>query len=177
MPTDSSIGSEKLLERRLDYAWKYFDSASQRRMQFLNFFVLLVGILANAYVMALKEQLFGVAVGICGFGAACAITFIFLDCRMLTFIRQALDVLETLEREVLFPDGYKRQGPNGTTLSQLGLARLEPDTGVAEATSIWSEAGRRKAKFWIQVIIQGGAAVGFSAGAIFAIAKGCGACP
>src|SRR6267378_4283749 len=79
MPTDyGSIPAEKLLERRLDYAWRYFDSAAQKRMQFVNYFVLLVGILANAYVLAVNQGRFAIVLGVCTFGIVCSLTFIVL---------------------------------------------------------------------------------------------------
>ncbi len=133
MPTDySGVTAEKLLERRLDYAWKYFDSAAQKRMQYVNYFVLLVGILANAYVLAIKDGKHGVALPVCLFGAACALTFMMLDNRMLQYVERANAVLESLEREVLFPDGETKVSSTGRTTEQLGLARGELDDGAAE---------------------------------------------
>ena len=142
MPTDySSIQSDKLLERRLDYAWKYFDSASQKRMQFVNYYVLLVGVLGNAYVLAINQGRFPVAVAVCLFAVVCSVTFMMLDHRMLIFVSQALSVLETLEREVLFPDGDNRLGPTGRTNEQLGLAQDRAGRATSGCSRSWDYQG------------------------------------
>lgn len=163
--------AERLLQQRLDYAWRYFDSAAQKRMQFINFFVVLVGILANAYVAALKESLHSAALGVCLFGVACSITFMFLDSRMLVFVDRSLAVLETLEREHLFPDNYCRRLPNGDAGDQLGLARTEPDKAAKGGRDKRTGAFYTKVWFWVRIVVQGGAAVGFGVGAVAAIAK------
>lgn len=170
MATDySGIPAEKLLDRRLDYAWKYFDSAAQKRMQYINYFVLLVGILANAYVLAARDDKFAVALAVCLFGVVCAITFMILDHRMLVFVERANTVLESLEREILFPDGYMTATRIGRTSEQLGLARIEPDQRAK--ASAWHRFlySLSKVKLWVRFVVEGGAAVAFTAGAIHAI--------
>lgn len=172
MPTDySSVSAEKILERRLDYAWKYFDSAAQKRMQYVNYFVLLVGILANAYVLAAKDGKYAIALAVCLFGAVCAITFMMLDHRMLVFVERANSVLESLEREVLFPDGETRVTHTGRTTEQLGLARIEPD--MRGTASGWQKAwySLSKVKLWIRFVVEGGAGLAFAGGAVHAALK------
>lgn len=172
MPTDySTVPADKLLERRLDYAWKYFDSAAQKRMQYVNYFVLLVGILGNAYVLAAKEGMYAVALPVCLFGVACAVTFMVLDCRMLAFVDRANAVLESLEREVIFPDGDGRMTAKGRTSEQLGLARIEPDmrgTGPRWQRIMGSLS---KVKVWVRFVVEGGAGLAFCAGAVHAVLK------
>lgn len=171
MPTDyTSVPAEKLLERRLDYAWKYFDSGAQKRMQFVNFFVLVVGVLANAYVLATNQGKYVVALAVCTFGVICSLTFMVLDHRMLVFVNRALDVLETLEREVLFPDNEFRLGPAGRTNRQLGLARVEPD----EHHRGTKNRMKAKLKVWVRFVMMGGAGILFAAGGIHAALKATG---
>lgn len=161
------ISHEKLLERRLEYAWKYFDSAAQKRMQFVNVFVLLSGILANGYVIAVGQHRYWQAAAICLFGVICSVTFMIMDHRMLVFVTRALLVLETIERETLFPDGYSAIGPAGARGSQLGLARSEPDDAAHGMPLRWYT----KVKFWIRVMVMGGAGVLFAiAGVLAALA-------
>lgn len=171
MPSDySSVSADKLLERRLDYAWKYFESASQKRMQFVNFYVLLVGVLANAYVLAINQSKFVVAAAVCVFAVLCSVTFMMLDHRMLVFVNRALAVLETLERAVLFPDGEHRLGPAGRTNEQLGLARIEPDAQQRGARWL----GITKVKLWVRYFVMGGAGLLFAAAGIHAALKAAG---
>jgi len=172
MPTDySGVSAERLLERRLDYAWKYFDSAAQKRMQYVNYFVLLVGILANAYVLAAKEGKDAIGLAVCLFGAACAITFMMLDHRMLVFVERANSVLESLEREVLFPDGETKVTRAGRTTEQLGLARIEPDMrgGASGRQKMWHSLS--KVKLWVRFVVEGGAGLAFAGGAVHAAIK------
>ncbi|MCC6909693.1 MAG: hypothetical protein IT430_17290 [Phycisphaerales bacterium] len=153
---------------RLDYAWKYFDSAAQKRMQYINYFVILVGILANAYVLAAKDGEFAIALAVCLFGVACAITFMMLDHRMLVFVERANMVLESLEREVIFPDGATRVTRSGPTTEQLGLARIEPD--MRSTATAWQNISYSlsKVKLWVRFVVEGGAALAFGTGAIHA---------
>jgi hypothetical protein len=171
MPTDySSVAPEKLLERRLDYAWKYFESASAKRMQFVNFYVLLVGVLANAYLLAINQNRYLVAAAVCAFAVLCSVTFMMLDHRMLVFVNRAISVLETLEREVLFPDGETRLGPGGRTSEQLGLTRSEPDVRHAGARFL----GITTVKLWVRYFVMGGAGLLFAAAGIHAGLKAVG---
>lgn len=102
----------KLTELRLNYTWKYFESAAKQRMLFLNYFLITVGILASAYGFTLKERMYPVSIFVCFFGLIASVGFIFFDIRMLSFVDRALKVLETLERQELFKDGYLHTKPS-----------------------------------------------------------------
>lgn len=157
----------KLTELRLDYAWKYFESAAKQRMLFLNYFLIAVGILASAYGFALKEKLYPVAIFVCFFGLIASIGFIFFDIRMLAFVERALKALETLERQELFKDGYLHVKPSQAKGQQLGLARIEPDHRASGHIDLNTGHMLTKTKFWLR-FIEGAAAVGSIAGIIFA---------
>ena len=152
-------GNAKLTELRLDYAWKYFDSAAKQRMLFLNYFLIAVGILASAYGFALKEKVYPVAIYVCLFGLIASIGFIFFDIRMLVFVKRALRILETLERQELFENGFLHEAPSDDTGQQLGLARIEPEQKTGHLLT--------KTKLWIRAI-EGTAALGFVLGIVFA---------
>lgn len=162
-------GEPSLTQLRLDYACRYFESASRQRMLFINYFLLSVGVLANAYVTALQEGFRPVATYICVFGFASSIAFMFLDYRTIVFVIRALRVLETLERQVLFPDGMVRVGPGGPTSEQLGLARTEPDH--ASRRDLETGYFLTMVGFWIRFVMQGSAALGFLLGLIYAAAS------
>ncbi len=155
----------ELLKLRLDYAWKYFESAARQRMLFINYFLIAVGVLANAYGLALREELYPVAAYVCVFGMLASFAFMVLDHRMLSFVLRALDVLETLERQSIFQDGFFHVTANNeATTQQLGLARIQPDQ---ETTS--TRGFPVKVKFWVRCALQGSAAAGFLLGLIYAI--------
>jgi hypothetical protein len=163
------VDESELLKLRLDYAWKYFESASRNRMQFINYFFIAVGILANAFAVSVKEDLYAVACYVCIFGFLASLSFMMLDRRMLSFVVRALDVLETLEREELFQDGMVRIGPHGElTTQQLGLARAQPD----EHGRFWRRFG--DVRFWVRIALQGSAAIGFSLGFLYALVQASG---
>jgi hypothetical protein len=158
----------KLTELRLDYAWKYFESASRQRMLFLNYFLIAVGILASAYGFALKEEIYLVAIYVCVFGLIASIGFIIFDIRMLAFVERALNTLETLEREDLFKDGYLHAKPSGVKGQQLGLARIEPDCKKSGDVNCSTGHTLTKTKWWLRAI-EGTAAIGFAFGIVLAI--------
>ncbi len=157
----------KLTELRLNYTWKYFESAAKQRMLFLNYFLIAVGILASAYGFALKERMYPVSIFVCFFGLIASVGFIFFDIRMLSFVERALKVLETLERQELFKDGYLHTKPSQVKGQQLGLARFEPDHRASGRVNLNTGHMLTKTKFWLR-LIEGTAAVGFIAGVIFA---------
>ncbi len=168
MCTNIEDDSLKLLELRLDYAWKYFESASRQRMLFLNYFLIAVGILASAYGFAIKEEIYPVAIYVCVFGLMASIGFVCFDIRMLAFVTRALNILETLEREVLFKDGYLHSKPSGVKGQQLGLARIEPDCKQSRQVGCNTGHILTKTKLWLRAI-EGTAALGFILGIVFAV--------
>jgi len=160
----------EMLKLRFDYAWKYFDSAARQRMLFFNYFLIAVGILASAFGFAMKEGLHPVAVFVGVFGCAASIGSIFFDIRMLAFVRRAETVLESLERQSIFPDGFRAVGPAGQEGEQLGLARTEPDAKAAGNVDARTGHRATKIKGWMRPI-EGLAALGFLLGVVYACAS------
>ena len=101
----------KLFEIRYDYAWKYFDFHAKQRTTVFNYFVIAAGLFVNGYVTVLKQPstlTTETLMTILGFaGAGITLAFAFLDRRNEELVHIAEDVLEHLERDVLFPD-YRR---------------------------------------------------------------------
>lgn len=134
-----------LLQQRLDYAWRYFESAARQRMLFFNYYLIIVGVLVNGYVLAVKESMEAVAAFICILGIVSCLAFIAFDVRTLGFVRLAVAVLEHIERTRLFPDDFVAGS------EQLGLMRKEAErrkkTGAAW---LWTRALDHK--IWIRGI-------------------------
>jgi len=86
---------------------------------------------------------------------------------MLAFVERALNILETLERQELFKDGFCYANPSGTKGQQLGLARIEPDHKKSGHVNLNTGHPLTKTKFWLRAI-EGTASLGFLAGIIFA---------
>ena len=49
---------------RLDLAWKWFDFHAKQRTTIFNFFLIITGIILNAYVLAIKEDLKQIAIAL-----------------------------------------------------------------------------------------------------------------
>ena len=127
----NAVNCADVRKLRLEYAWRYFESAARQRMLFFNYFLIAVGILASAYGFSLKEGLYPLASFVCLFGLCTSLAFITFDMRMLAFVERGLGVLEALEREWIFPDGYGYVKVSDGRKEQLGLARIEPDKKAA----------------------------------------------
>jgi hypothetical protein len=97
----------KLFESRLDYAWKYFDFHAKQRTTMFNFFLLFTGLVINGYIQLQKGKFFLLSIIVALAGASISIIFIFLDRRNEELVHIAEDVLESLEKDVMFPE-YRR---------------------------------------------------------------------
>ncbi len=71
----------ELLKARAELAWKWFEFHANQRAVLFNWFLIVTGVLMNAYVLAVKESLFAVATTICLFGVLEAISFFVFDTR------------------------------------------------------------------------------------------------
>lgn len=108
--TSSSAAVEqkwRLFEKRLTYAWNFFDFHAKQRMTMFNYFLILVGFVISAYATLLKDGYCLASTFLAGVGAALALMFQFLDRRNEELVHVAESVLVSLESDVLF-SGYKR---------------------------------------------------------------------
>jgi hypothetical protein len=94
---------------KLDYSWKWFAFHAIQRTNMLNYFLVGIGILANAYVAAVTSKFTLVALSIAVLGAAVSFSFFMLELRNRSLVGYAQNVLRGLEREYLFAadDGHE----------------------------------------------------------------------
>jgi hypothetical protein len=93
-------------------------------------------------------------------GAFAAIAFIIFDVRSRALTKRSEDVLEQLERDLIFPDGYKFTADGAG--NQLGILRNERDTKMREGQKSDFMANATKMKWWIWAL-EGLVGVGFLA--------------
>jgi hypothetical protein len=93
-------------------------------------------------------------------GAFAAIGFIVFDIRSRALTKRSEDVLEQLERDLIFPDRYKFTAAGGT--AQLGILRCERDAKMREGQKRGVVANLTKMKWWIWAI-EGLVGLGFLA--------------
>jgi len=93
-------------QARLTYAWEWFKYHAGQRVSMFNYFLIITGILANAYVGLLKDgsraliTQGGWALGI--IGALTAIGFVMLDVRNKALVDRGSNVLKELETTAVF---------------------------------------------------------------------------
>jgi len=100
--TASEDSDTNLSHERLDYAWKWFDYHARQRVSMFNFFLIASGLLATAYVNALKDGQDDLGAVLSFLGALIAVVFVVLDCRNAMLIHLGEDVLRRIERDELF---------------------------------------------------------------------------
>ncbi len=127
---------------QLDYAWKWFDFHGKQRITLFNVFVIMVGVLVNAYVVAVRERALELALAVSLFGVVTALAFIVFDSRNRELTRHAEDVLEDLEREDLFPEA--------TSGRRAGLLLAERRLGMREGVrrTLWQSLHKMKSWMW-----------------------------
>jgi cobalamin biosynthesis protein CobD/CbiB len=97
----------KLLKIRFDYGWNFFDLHAKQRTTMFNFFILFSGVLANAYVLLIRNDYIFLSTFVSVLGVIISLLFIFLDRRNEELVHVAEDVLLSLEKDILFKD-YNR---------------------------------------------------------------------
>ena len=117
-------------QARLDIGWKWFDFHAKQRTTIFNFFLLITGIILNAYVLAIRECLYQIAIALSVFGILQAIVFFLFDIRNRQLTAHAENVIEMVERTHLFPEDYR--SPKINCGKQIGLLIVEKETGMRE---------------------------------------------
>jgi hypothetical protein len=107
--SDNDLLAQKewLFEKRLNYALDFFKYHAGQRMSMFNYFLIFVGLVLNGYASLLKDGYDHLASGLAIMGAVLTTFFIFLERRNEELVHISEDVLEWLEKDVLFA-GYKR---------------------------------------------------------------------
>ena len=112
---------QALLRLKFDYAWRWFSLHAKQRVTMFNYFLVASGILANAYGVLLREELYGpgLAVAIIGFFAC--LVLIGLDTRNDRLVKLGEDVLRTIEEAHLFqpePKSPHKDSPHNGILDR-----------------------------------------------------------
>lgn len=141
--------NEKLNEMRLNYAWSWFSLHAEQRGNLFNYFLIITGILINAYVMSLKDSLFILSLGICILGIMQGIGFLVFDLRNRQLIAYAEDVLEKLERDYFFTEDFVHWENN----KRLGLLMQDSINKMRENQgNVISFRKLKKMKWWIRIM-------------------------
>jgi len=120
-----SLPAVELLKMRSTLAWSWFEYHARQRMTMFNNFLIITGILVNAYAVSIKEHFYGMAGLASVLGFFQAVCFLMIDIRSRHLIRYGEDVLEKLERDTLFPDDFC--SPRIADGNTLGLLRCDKD--------------------------------------------------
>ena len=152
MDHTKNLNEPEISKARLDYSLRWYDMHNRQRMTLFNFFVIITGILANAYVVATNvNSPPALRVALCILGTLQSIGFFFFDIRSRQLIRYGEDMLEKLERDWIFPDWFK--GLGGVTL---GLVKMDAKNMMREGQHIRGflfRLGRlRKMKVWMRLM-------------------------
>jgi len=160
MSTSNSEEIKKTLEngnlsevekQRFEYAWRWFNYHAGQRMQLFNFFLIITGILANAYVGAYEKGTNLMRLAISLIGTLQSFGFLAFDIRSRELTRYAEDILEKIEYDKLFPEGYSDSRINKGR--DLGLIICESTGNMREGRL--HERGWKnilKMKVWIRSI-------------------------
>jgi len=106
--------ADRLTELRINYAWDWWKFHAKQRTDMFNYFLLITGILANAYVSLLKDNkvIFNrLETFLCGLGALTSLGFLLLDIRNRRQIDRATTMLQSIEsNELLHADPLANTG-------------------------------------------------------------------
>jgi|SRR6266853_876289 len=96
--------TDQLLKVRLDYVWDWWKFHAKQRTDMFNYFLIITGILANAYVNLLKDSHLNLTLGLGILGFITSIGFYLLDVRNRRQLARANEILQKIETNGLFSD-------------------------------------------------------------------------
>jgi hypothetical protein len=138
-------------EIRFEYAWRWFDFHAKQRMQLFNFFLIITGILANAYVAAYSSHLHFMTIAVSLLGVLQACGFFVFDLRSRQLTRFSEDVLEKLERDWIFPESFAESHLNRG--QRLSILLRDSEQNMREGSDRpRGLGGLLKMKIWIRTI-------------------------
>ena len=146
---------QTLLRLKFDYAWRWFSLHAKQRVTMFNYFLVASGILANAYGVLLREQLYGPGLAVAVIGSFACLVLIGLDFRNHRLVKLSEDVLREIEQRHLFQPGA--QSPHDDS----------PDYGILYRDSRFESPWFLKHKLLIRAL-EGVGAVGFFGAALYA---------
>ena len=100
---DNSELDRELLRLKFEYAWHWFSLHANQRVTMFNYFLVGSGVLANAYGLLLREDLWGMATVAAGMGFIVGLVALGLDSRNRQLVNLGEDLLIDIERTYLFP--------------------------------------------------------------------------
>ena len=102
MAQTSKAGTDSVpYHTQFEYAWRWFDLHARQRVSMFNFFLLSTGILANAYAILFREDLFWQAAGVAAIGAFAGLVSVVLDVRNSQLVHMGEAALKRVEQEYL----------------------------------------------------------------------------
>ena len=95
----SKLQTDDLIQVRLTYVWDLWKFHAKQRTDMFNYFLIITGILANAYVTLLKngDRQHALAVGLGLLGIITSVGFCLLDIRNRKQLERATDILIKIE--------------------------------------------------------------------------------
>ena len=96
---------QALLRLKMDYAWRWFSLHAKQRVTMFNYFLVASGILANAYGVLLREELYGPGLAVAIIGSFACLVSVGLDKRNHRLVKLGEDVLREIEQIHLFQPG------------------------------------------------------------------------
>lgn len=111
----------ELLHLKLDYAWRWFALHTKQRVAMFNYFLVASGILANAYGLLLREELWAAAIVAASIGCTASIVSWGLDARNRQLVKLGEYVLTDIEEEYLFPVDSRSDPADSPAPGILGL--------------------------------------------------------
>ncbi len=144
-----------LLRLKADYAWQWFALHAKQRVTMFNYFLVASGILANAYGLLLREQLWTIAMVAAGIGLIVTLVSLGLDSRNRQLVKLGEEVLTEIERLHLFPEPQSDDGDS-------------PVVGILYREAKQGEPPLLFRHRFLICLLETVAAVGFSAAALYA---------
>jgi hypothetical protein len=92
----------------IDYAWKWFNYHATQRLTAFNYFLIIVAILANGYLICVDKHLYALQVGLGLIGSIISIAFLAIDARNTQLVDDGRNALRKLERSMAMATGIHR---------------------------------------------------------------------
>lgn len=147
---------------RFEYAWRWFDGHAKQRMTMFYYYLIMVGILANAWAQAYDKKQVAVAVAISLLGIVMSVAAICFDMRNRQMLEAGEDILEKLETEEIYTSAFTDGDGN-----QMGPFTVDRRLGMREGQKRCLRKSALKHKWWIRPI-EGLFALGFALGIVLA---------
>jgi len=147
--------ADERVKLQFEYAWRWFDSHAKQRMMMFYYYLVMVGILANAWVLSYDKGYSAIAVAISLMGVLASVGAVCFDKRNRQMSKTAEDILESLETVEIYAATTDGEGSN-----QMGPLSTDRRLGMREGQKRTLRKELLKHKFWIR-LIEGSFALAF----------------